>query len=245
MKCIVLLFILTTTAPAQNAPNNQAETSGICSPVIQSTQGKVQFTCNTAMNEATRKKFVLLLNSILSNTNDVKTINIKLDQILDFLTRVQSNNIVQGSGSIAQVGGIGNSATVINEKPLARRIVNQQAIIECLRAKPGKFTIRAIMNNGEAYTYATDWHDVLTAAGWEITHKDTPVEIIMIAAGMWSGTRIDMHAIVDGTDQLLDGSPEKNFFHCLNTTPIGAKLQLISDSKASSGVIDITVSDHD
>ena len=117
MKSLALLFVLMNIAAAQNVPNNQAETSGTCSPVIQSTQGKVQFTCNTAMNEATRKKFLMLLNQVLNNTKDGNGTNKKLDDILEYLTHFQATSITQGSGNIAQVGGTGNSATVINTRP--------------------------------------------------------------------------------------------------------------------------------
>src|SRR5690242_1289627 len=111
----VLFFVafLIITAGAQNVPNNQADTSGACSPVFQSNQGKIQFTCNTAISEATQKKILTLLNSILKNTSDANATNKKLDSILEYVTHLQPA-INQGSGSIAQIGGTGNSATVIN-----------------------------------------------------------------------------------------------------------------------------------
>jgi len=86
MKRLVLLLAFTSVAAVgQNAPNLQAETSGTCSPVVQSNQGKVQFSCNTAMNEATVKKIVTLLNTILKNTSDVNGTDKRLDEILEYL----------------------------------------------------------------------------------------------------------------------------------------------------------------
>lgn len=120
MKIFVLLLALVniaTAQKAQNQPNVQAETSGICSPVIQGNQGKVEFTCNTAMDEAMRKKFLRLLNQIVKNTKDTNATNKKLDDIFEYLTQFQATGITQGAGSIAQIGGTGNSATVINTRP--------------------------------------------------------------------------------------------------------------------------------
>jgi hypothetical protein len=84
---LVLATFVFTTASAQQQPNPQAETSGTCSPIIQSNQGKVEFTCNTRMDEATTKKIVSLLNAILKNTNDRTDTDKKLDDIMDFLQK--------------------------------------------------------------------------------------------------------------------------------------------------------------
>ncbi len=86
MKRLALFLVFVgITAVAQQPANTQAETSGTCSPIVQGNQGKVVFTCNTAMNEATVKKIVTLLNTILKNTDDANATNQKLDDILEYL----------------------------------------------------------------------------------------------------------------------------------------------------------------
>jgi hypothetical protein len=45
------------------SPTMEAQSSGQCSPNILSNQGKVQFTCNAAMNTTTANKIVSLLKN--------------------------------------------------------------------------------------------------------------------------------------------------------------------------------------
>lgn len=89
MKTICVLILLSALAYGQQStPNLQAESSGTCSPNILSNQGRVEFTCNTAMDKTTVTKIVGLLNQILQKEDTGKDdvgINRKLDDILAFL----------------------------------------------------------------------------------------------------------------------------------------------------------------
>jgi len=86
MKVLVLFLVFIGIAAVAQEPSNiQAETSGTCSPVVQSNRGKVQITCNAALDKATVAKVVSLLNKILQKTNDSDTTTKKLDDILEFL----------------------------------------------------------------------------------------------------------------------------------------------------------------
>jgi hypothetical protein len=143
-------------------------------------------------------------------------------------------SIVNGPGSSLQncpkgicIGGDNSgTAVVYNFTPPARRLSDDQRTLltACLRLRPGKFSIAAIENNAEAYSYAQDWHDVLVAAGWEIEHKDIPINIFMIGGGMWTGMRASVHGTMIGTDTayFVDGSPEKKFYDC-----VGGKAQIV------------------
>ena len=146
--------------------------------------------------------------------------------------------------------GIANAApnfgtqTVTNAPPARRIPEDRTAFISCLKMKPGKFSISALANNQEAYDYAFDWRDMLLAAGWEIEHKDIPIQIFMIAGGMWSGMRINMHATAPNGIEIADNSPEKQFCTCLTTVPLGAAGTIIPYNDIPTGVVRIFISGH-
>lgn len=131
MKLLVLLFVLANVAAAQNAPNVQAKAFGICNSIVQANQGSVQIRCDTAMDEATRKKFLTLLNQILNNTKDTNATNKKLDSLLEFMTHLQTTSI---NSTASAPNGIANAEpnmgqqTVNNygntQYPLAGQIPN-------------------------------------------------------------------------------------------------------------------------
>jgi hypothetical protein len=152
----------------------------------------------------------------------------------------------QGPGSVAQIGN-GNSAIINNNGPTARHLTEAQktSLIECLRSNPGKFSISAVVNNSEAYNYANEWRDVFLGAGWEIEHKDIPIQIFMIGGGTWSGVRANIHdsSTVTGQIAILEGSPEKHFYNC------GVALGTVQVTVAAyrdmpTGVVRILVSDR-
>jgi hypothetical protein len=96
-----IIVALAVSAFAQQAPPTiEAQSTGECSPNILSTQGKVEFTCNTSMDEATAKKIVSLLNQILrreGNSADVTVeIDHKVDEILAFVKSHTSTPTIQG-----------------------------------------------------------------------------------------------------------------------------------------------------
>jgi hypothetical protein len=151
-----------------------------------------------------------------------------------------------GPGSVAQIGN-GNTATINNNGPAARHLSEAQknSLIECLVSNLGKFSISAVANNSEAYNYAKEWREVFLAAGWEIEHKDIPIQIFMIGGGTWSGVRANVHDASTGTDRIaiLEGSPEKHFYDCgaaLGTV----QLTVVPYRDMPTGVVRIFVSDR-
>jgi hypothetical protein len=80
-------------------------------------------------------------------------------------------NLTQGPGSIAQIGGVGNQATIIGEIPVpARRLSDEQInqlTLNCSR-HPSKVLILYTMNDAEAYNFAKQIGQALTAAGWTL-----------------------------------------------------------------------------
>jgi hypothetical protein len=137
---------------------------------------------------------------------------------------------------------------ILRNMHLPRRLSDSQKteLAECLRKKPGRFSIGAIANNGEAYRYAQDWREVFTAAGWEIEHKDIPIQIFLIGGGMWSGMQITMHnaSPTQGQIALANDSPEQNLNQCLagrNDIPGGGRLS--ADKDKPTGSVSIQISD--
>jgi hypothetical protein len=156
--------------------------------------------------------------------------------------------ITQGPGSITQFGGAGNQATVNNYAPPPRRLSEQQKkdFVECIKAKPGRFSIGAISNNGEAYRYAQDWRDVFISAGWEIEHKDIPIQIFSIGGGMWSGVQLNVHgaSVTEGQVALANDSPEKNLFECGTKVSFPPVTNLIPYKDLPTGTVRVMVSEQ-
>ncbi len=129
--------------------------------------------------------------------------------------------VINAPGGIPIVGNQGtvNQPTVNNYGPLPRRLLNQtkSELANCLKKKPGHFSIGALEGNREAYKYAEDWREVLMSAGWQIEHKEIPIQIFVIHGGMWSGMQIRVHdaSTVPGQIALAENSPEQNFNECL------------------------------
>lgn len=158
----------------------------------------------------------------------------------------KSTTVNQGPGSVAQIGN-GNNATINNIGPAPRHLSEGQKIslIECLSSNPGKFSISAVADNSEAYNYAKEWREVFLAAGWEIEHKDIPIQIFMIGGATWSGVRANIHDASTVTDRLeiLEGSPEKHFYDCGAATRT-VQLTVIPYRDMPTGVVRIFVSDR-
>jgi hypothetical protein len=221
MKTILLTIALfSLNAFAQKQPSVSSQSSGDCSPNILANSGGVQFVCKTAIDEETSRKIVSLLNQILKKENRATAtdnINHKLDEILEFLKKGEPRRLTD----------------------------SQKAVLrDCLKSNPGSFTIEAIGNNQEAYTYASDFSEVFTAAGWK-NEQTIPVAIIMIAGGMWSGVRINVHGTWDDatkTASLIAGEPETFGLNCLQAAKFGASAIPWPDMK--TGSIRIDVSEH-
>jgi hypothetical protein len=120
-------------------------------------------------------------------------------------------------------------------------------LTKCIGKKPGRFSIGSITNNGEAYRYAQDWREVFLNAGWEIEHKDIPIQLFMIGGAMWSGMQISVHdaSPIQGQIAIANDTPEQNLGQCLigrNDIPTGGKLIPYKDKP--TGSVSIQISDQ-
>ncbi len=120
MKWLFVFLITTTLAGlAQQPPNVQVSSSGICSPNVVSNKGPVSITCNAAMDKATVAKIVSLLNQILRERGDSDEVNKKLDSIMEFVrTNVNPNRPVTtydcGGDSTTAGRGVATGLSVIS-----------------------------------------------------------------------------------------------------------------------------------
>lgn len=163
---------------------------------------------------------------------------------------VEVPTIINAPGGIPIVGNQGtvSNPTVNNYGPLPRHLLDQTKteLIECLKKKPGRFSVGAVANNGEAYKYADDWRSVFLSAGWEIEHKDIPIQIFMIGGGTWSGMQIRVHdaSPTHGQMAIAVSSPELNASQCLlnmnGQIPGGGSIIPYKDFPAGSVRVDVS-----
>lgn len=149
---------------------------------------------------------------------------------------------------IAITGGTVSNPTVnnYNPTPAPRRLSDGQKteLATCLRTNTGSFTVGALANNGEAYRYALDFSEVLSAATWK-NEWPAPVATFLIGGGMWSGFKLSVPGTWDETTQhatLGEGSPEVTLLNCLNQAKIGGAAVPYKEMKPGS--IRIDISDH-
>lgn len=115
----------------------------------------------------------------------------------------------------------------------------------CLRNRPGQFSIAAIANNSEAYTYAQDWRDVFLSAGWKSEQQEASIQVFRISGGKWPGMRVSVHddSPEQGQTSLAGNSPEQNFERCVagkHDIPAGGRI--ISYKTQPSGSLSLQVS---
>jgi hypothetical protein len=155
--------------------------------------------------------------------------------------------VTQGPCSILQNGGSGNTAST-DCGPLSRHLLDQtkNELVDCLKKKPGRFTIGALGGNSEAYKFAQDWLEVFKSAGWQNESKDIPIQIFMIGGGMWSGMQITVHdaSTTQGQIALADGSPEQNFSQCVVGKKDLSGGSLIPRKEFPAGSVRLDVSDQ-
>jgi len=116
----------------------------------------------------------------------------------------------------------------------------------CLREIPGRFSIMAIADNREAYTYAQDWREVFVSAGWKFEYQDVPIQTFRISGAKWSGMRVRVHdaASDQGKTQLANDSPEWNFERCVagkRDIPSGGRIIAYRDQPTDSVSIQVSV----
>jgi hypothetical protein len=160
---------------------------------------------------------------------------------------VQTGQIEQGPCSNLQVGGSKNQQTGGNCAPIDRRLSSDQktALIACLKTNPGKFTVGALGGNREALTFAQDWSEVLSAAGWK-NEQPIPVASFMMGAGVFPPLRYAVRGTFDDASKnvfMLDGSPEKRASQCLMKLP-NSSGAIMPYSDMPTGSIRIDVSDR-
>lgn len=129
--------------------------------------------------------------------------------------------VINAAGGIPIVGNQGtvDHPTVNNYAPIPRTLLDEtkKNLIQCLHKKAGKFSIGAVTNHNEAYKYAEIWRSLFLSAGWEIEHKDTPIQNFIIGNGTWTGIRFKVHneSSIEGQTNIVVGTPEKNAIECL------------------------------
>jgi hypothetical protein len=93
---ISIILMFATSAFGQQKPSSalEAQSSGECSPNILATQGKVEFTCNTSLDDDTAKKLASLLSQLLRKEGNAATtvedMNRKVDKLLYYLPLLAS-----------------------------------------------------------------------------------------------------------------------------------------------------------
>ena len=109
-------------------------------------------------------------------------------------------NITQGPGSITQIGGVGNQATIIGEVPTPPRALSaEQFSLLTAAASQHPFRILILYANGddEAYHLAKQIGDALTAGGWTLKQPVTGAVTVNEGGGplfgmsvTWRGDRL-------------------------------------------------------
>lgn len=160
-----------------------------------------------------------ILNKILMNQLDPKTVTDKLDEILE----------------------------AVNQRiPVDRRLTADQKVMltACLKKIPGQYMVASISSR-EAFTYAQDWSDVFLAAGW--TNKEPIPVVTALPVGVFPPVVIALHGTFDQVSQtgsLIGGSPERNALQCLNSANIPGGGTARPSEDVPTGTIQITITDR-
>lgn len=174
------------------------------------------FVINCGIDKGQGAELIAIMNKILANQLNSADVMAKLDEIL--------RNV---------------------HPPRRLSDTQKRELAMCLKRKPGRFSIGALSGNSEAYRYAQDWREVFLTAGWEIEHTDIPIQIFLIAGGMWSGMQISVHdaSPTQGQMAIAIDSPEQNLGQCLvgrNDIPAGGGIIPYKDKPAGSVFIQIS-----
>jgi hypothetical protein len=174
------------------------------------------FVINCGIDKGQGAELIAIMNKILANQLNSADVMAKLDEILR------------------------------NVHPPRRLPASQKSeLSECLKKKPGRFSIMSLQDNSEANRYAQDWREVFISAGWEIEHTDIPIQIFMIGGGMWSGMQISVHdaSPTQGQIAIANDSPEQNLGQCLvgrNDIPTGGRIIAYKEKPTGSAFIQIS-----
>jgi hypothetical protein len=93
--------------------------------------------------------------------------------------------ISQGPGSITQIGGQGNQATIIGTIGPHRVLTTDESknLTDAVRLHPAKILILYTMDDGEAYAVAQQIADALVAGGWTLTSPVSPAMMMREGGG--------------------------------------------------------------
>jgi hypothetical protein len=216
MKLILPIFVLLFCSAIAQSQSSTGPATTKGACSPANTGNNNTFVIRCGIDKAQGEQLLAIMNKILANQLNLDEVMAKLDEIL-------------------------------RRMPSARRLSDTQKseIAGCLKKKPGTFSIGSIENNSEAYRYAQDWREVFISAGWEIEHKDTPIQLFLIGGGMWSGTHISVHdaSLIQGTFALTQKSPEGNLYACIsgrNDIPGGAAVIPYKDKPTGSVYVQIS-----
>jgi hypothetical protein len=190
-----VLFLMLCVVPLHAQTTGTANTTGPCSPAVTGNNNQFMIKCD-GVSKLEGDKILAVMNKILANQLDTATVLKKLDEILK--TRPLNQNCPNG---ICAGGDITGNPTVYNAAP-QRRLSEEQknALANCLRQNPGKFTVASLANNSEAHKYAEDWYEVFTSADWS-NEQPIPIPTFIVGGGMWSGMRISISGVWDAASQ--------------------------------------------
>jgi hypothetical protein len=238
---LILSLLIAVPCWSQATTTGKATTSGSCSPANTGSGNSFIMKCGIGQKQG--QEMLNILNKILANKLDTNLVMTKLDEIQKAMNGRPN---VSAPNGIAIGGGTVSNPTVNNFVPPARRLSEEQReiLVSCLKTVPGKFTVSAIANSGEAYRYAQDWSEVLSSAGWT-NEQPVPVMTMMIAAGMWSGVRFSLPGTWDDATQhasIAVGSPEKKALECVNSAHVAGAAIPYKDME--TGRIRVDVSEH-
>jgi hypothetical protein len=158
----------------------------------------------------------------------------------------QAGSLTQGAGSIAQIGGTGNQATVNNYAPPQRRLSQDfiSKTSKCLSEKIGVVDLSAISGNVEAFKYAQDWLRIFSEAKWKLQDNIIgsfwvgggvlPTETIITIKGTWNEEQ--KQAIYDST------SAQGLFVKCvIGKTFLGDKVQIATHPDLPTDTVRIQI----
>jgi hypothetical protein len=165
-------------------------------------------------------------------------------------TSTSAPTVINAPGGIPIVGNRGTvtQPTVNNYGPLPRHLLDQtkKELVDCLKKRPGRFTVGALGGNSEAYKFAQDWLEVFTSAGWQNESKEIPIQIFMIGGGMWSGIQMTVHdaSPTEGKIELAADSPEQDFAQCVIGRKDVSDGHIIARKDSPTGAVRLDVSDQ-
>jgi hypothetical protein len=122
--------------------------------------------------------------------------------------------ITQGPGSITQIGGQGNQATIIGPvAPPPRLMSSDQSTVfaNAVRPYPSTILILYIQNDDEAYQFAKQIGDVLSSAGWTLKQPVTDAMVFREGGGPLYGVNLVWKGPATGPGQPVDLDPNTSW----------------------------------